>query len=735
MKRLANISRLVTEVNRTNLKPIENSIAQMTIMAMRKFNLGYDDAELKVREVLREDFEIKQPVVTFYERDNETLDRSLCRSSVHSYLKHLREMDVILSPSGTTYVKRNVRLSFLSKMSEEGKKERAGIKLRQFAAKNEGDSDLVDFLSGRSNGIKLAINTISGSVVSKGSILRNRSGHSTMTSNGRLTVSASNILCEYINGNRFYNTYEVAQSAILALLQSLDDPNNYKQRESWETVMSVYNLHVPTVPEIVELLTNSTNYYWHDKNRMSRLTGLVSTMSDLEKVAFVYTSDMYHFFKYNRKVGNDLYSKLAEKPKIGVIDNLEERLKEIPSDILTHTHHLLIEEMKGLGTNYDIIDPAIVGGLVRGGEKTMETLFEYKHLLQTIICSNYNGPNIVHIFDMIRHHIPASDTDSTVMSVDSFVELAMGVVEITPAAMRMGSAHALLFGQALDNALLQISVNMNVEPEYMKTMEMKTELTTTVIGVGSRSKQYFTNSTVLEGNVLTHPDLVVKGKELKSATIPHDIRKGAQARMAWVISEIEANRKPSLNEIFIEALNVEKRVYNELKGGGVEYFNTAVIKSTDSYKNTNGRSPFDWSIWYDRTFGKHVNFPLSVPFKTIMVPTTLKNKTKLNAWLESLPDGLREDMKSWVAEKGKTTLPTLYIPTEYLENNPIPDYFIDICNSREIVRVLSNIYYRVLEILGYLKSNDLLLCEALLGIEISEINDIVFEDHLPTVRQ
>ena len=723
---LKNLAHEIASFCRTNLNPTGNYIAQNSIMASRKFGITLEKAEELIRRTLN-DADLSNPIVTYYERNRDTLDRHLKTISVSGYLKKLQRQDVIVSPSGTTYVKRNVLPSFISNMSESGMKKRSKIKLLQFQAKNDGDQEAYDFWSGSSNGIKIGINSISGSLVSKGSIIRNKSGHSTLTSISRMTVSASNILAEYINGNRFYNSYEVAQSSVLTMLQLTGDRNNGVYG-NWEELKARYHLVVPTVDNIMTLIKDSSAHYWQDSVRERRLSVLVGMMDDIERIAFMYTGDMFHLYKFNPELGEVLYDGLAEKPSMELLPNAKELVKDIPGDVLNHAHHLLIEEMVGQGTNYSTMSDELVSGIVRGSYKTMETLHEYKFLLQSVLCSEYYGPNIVHLYDMIRFHIPASDTDSTVMSVDAFVGMVRGKMVLDPLSYRLGSAHSLLFNQALDNTLIQMAVNMNVEEKYLQTMKMKSELTTAVIGLGSRSKQYYTSSKVLEGNVLAEIDLVVKGVELKSSNIPKSIRVAAQDRMKEVIRTLERNELISIHEIMREVLKVEQNIYSNILKGGLEFFKPAQIKELEAYKNRDGRSPYDWYVWWSTTYGKFVGRDVLVPYRAIKVPTTLVNKTALNNWVNSLDPALGSDMARWLQMKKKTTLPTLYLPVEYVVGNGMPECFHDIIDSKKIVRDLTNIYYRLLETLGYLKVDKLTLSESLLGMSPSELHEANIEE-------
>ena len=536
-----------------------------------------------------------------------------------------------------------------------------------------------------------------------------------------MVVSISNILAEYMCGNRFYDSYEVAQASILAILQGLRDPNNYNQKQNWMDLIVEYGLAIPSTEDIMKVVSDSSSYYWKNSKLTAKLRDLVDLLDSLERVAFLYTSDFTSFCRLNDTLGRTIYSKLAAKPEMGGVENALKLIKEYPDDILNHVHHLLIEEMEGEGTNYSTMNQDLLGAIVRGCRATSDTLFEYKDLFRTIFCSRDNGPNVVHMPDMIRKHVPVSDTDSTVVSADKTVEWYFGEVIITPESIRVGSSMALIFGQALDNSLRQLSCNVGVTEEYMDTMEMKPELTALIIGTGSRAKSYFTNSTVAEGNVLDELDLVIKGSELKSSSIPQDIRGAAHELIARIIQDLEANKKISIHQLFRDALQIEQNVVRELKAGGIRFFRPVMIKPPEAYADPGGRTPHDWRIWWGETMAEVTGMDFDAPYRTMSISTTLTNKTKLHAWLKRLDPEHGTKMATWVAKTKKTTLPTIYLPNDFLAAQGIPDYIMEIMDVEKVVKTLTKIFYRILEILGYLKQDDDTLFEHMYGTNILDI--------------
>lgn len=712
-------ARNVNDFKRSNCSPIENSMAQMAILVEKRLGISHHDALKRVKEKINApEAGCVIPEVIYYRRDPITKDRKIAKDKITSYMNHIKTSGCLASPSGTTYLPVKVEVSVLSSMSASGMKVRKGVKLKMFVAKNEHDNNAYNFYNGRSNAIKLGINNISGNQISKGSICRNPSGHSSMTSTARMVVSISNILAEYMCGNRYYDSYSVAQASILSIIQGLRDKDNYDQMGNWTRMVDKYKLTIPTTQDIMKVVTGSSDHYWKNNTRTKKLTTLVDLLNETEKVAFMYTSDFTSFCLLNDKLGRSIYSELAQKPEVKEVDGSLELLKEFPDDILNHAHHLLLEEMTGKGTNYNTMDDKLLGGIVRGCRHALSVLEKYKDLFQTIFCSRDNGPNVVHMPDMIRAHVPVSDTDSTVVSADKTVEWYFGEVIITDESIRVGSAMALIFGQALDNSLRQLSMNIGVTEEYMDTMEMKPELTALMIGTGSRAKSYFTNSTVAEGNVLDELDLVIKGSELKSSTIPKDILTSAHKLIAEIIQDLEKNKKISLYELLRKTLTIEQNVVQELKDGSIRFFRPVMIKPPEAYADPEGRTPHDWRIWWGETMADETGMDFDAPYRTMSISTTLSNKTKLKNWLDSLSPDHSHRMATWLNKKKKTSLPTVYLPNDFLASQGMPDYIMNIMDIGKVVKNLTKIFYRILEIMGFSKQDDDTVYEHLFGSDI-----------------
>jgi len=672
---------------------------------------------------------IRMPTVTFYERDRKTGDKSLKTEPLNSYMNHIKLGECIVSPSMTTYLRTGDVRSFISDITEEGTIERSKVKNDMYIAQTNGDKELEEAKAGESGAIKLGINSISGALVSKGSILVNPSAHSTLTSTSRTVTSTSNLLHEYINGSRFYSSYIVVQGSILSIIQNLRERGGLQEKK-WREVIPKYNIRIPTVKNMMDLIRKSSVHYWKDEKSMNKLENLLHKLTDIEKCAFTYTNDLYQMRLYNDRLVRDMLEGLCIRDIRNLDGDPHKLIKDIPDDILNHLHHIYLDETTGMGTVYANWDKELVVKMVSTGYACMETLDKYKDVLRTIFCSEDYGPNMAHLYDMHREHIPGSDTDSTIGSLDGWIEWYSGGTYLNKATISIASAAALFCGQILDNSMRQFSINMNLDDKYVDNIKMKSELTTLSIAVGSRSKHYFTRGTVMETNVLKNKDLIVKGVELKSSTIPKEIKGIAHRNMEGILRDVENNRKISLLFHIRETLKIEKMIASEILNGGTKFFKPITIKPASAYKNPES-SPYNWCVWWNGTFGKAYGSSMEAPYKTMKIPTTLNNKTAIKSLLASIDNAaLKVDFTKWLQRSNKSSLPTLYIPLEFLNNNGIPNELKEVINLKKVTLDLTSIFYRILSMLGYFKPNSLTLheylnsssCVSILDLDIDNIN-------------
>ena len=66
---------------------------------------------------------------------------------------------------------------------------------------------------------------------------------------------------------------------------------------------------------------------------------------------------------------------------------------------------------------------------------------------------------------------------------------------------------------------------------------------------------------------------------------------------------------------------------------------------------------------------------------------------------------MAERMRAWFTAKGKTNIPSLMLPLEYVRASGLPPEIVEAVDMRKIVADLTNIFYIILETLGVYMKN------------------------------
>ena len=149
-----------------------------------------------------------------------------------------------------------------------------------------------------------------------------------------------------------------------------------------------------------------------------------------------------------------------------------------------------------------------------------------------------------------------------------------------------------------------------------------------------------------------------------------------------------------------QVADAERKLMKELLEGTL--LRTIEIKNAESYTKPPDQSPYAYhTLWMEVFAPKYGEFGLP-PYSATRINTSLDNPTKFQSWLDQIQDKeLAHRMRVWATKNNKRTLPSLLIPTETIKMNGIPEELKTAMNLRKIVSDLCNVYYIVLETLGF----------------------------------
>lgn len=324
-----------------DIDPITNYKAQAVVYL--KTTLGITDEQAKefVQNNLTHKVfpKIRVPNVIHLERE-ENGDRVKKSTPLLEYLYSSMRNDEIIAPTGTTYIPHHKKLSVLVDYVDGNINDRDVAKHEMFKALAVGDQALADDKDREQNNKKTRNNSLSGGQVSSSTPLYNKTAHSSLTSNCRSTSGFGNANNEkFLCGNRHYWAVDVVINNITSIITNTD----YTRLA---TIVDKYKIYIPTVQDVRDCIRYSTNFYWRDEKGHQKIDILLCKLNDLQRAAFVYTGDFYHFAKYNRAVSHDLITGLSTKV-VGPFPDAVAYIKASNDEYVDHARQVCFDEMTG----------------------------------------------------------------------------------------------------------------------------------------------------------------------------------------------------------------------------------------------------------------------------------------------------------------------------------------------------------------------------------------------------
>jgi transcriptional/translational regulatory protein YebC/TACO1 len=709
---MANLFLKDAKAYKRDIDPFKNYIEQTAfyLSKMKGKDEEYYSRVLRERLITKKDTGFNNPVVDYYER-NEVGDKYPTQTNLSGYIKSVIANDEILAPTFTSYLPPKVERSLLVDFIDENKRLRNLAKKAGFKAKMLGDMETFIMKNNEQNNKKTYNNAMSGAFGSKGSVLYNPTGHSTLTSTVRTESSVGNALNEKIvSGNRHYRNLDVTLNNIIVLAKYVDKP-------LLSSVVSKYKLHVPTIEETIECVEKSTRPYWVDSIAFRKISSFIEKLDDLERVSIVYTSDLFHLRKHNSDFIRVFLTELSRKQTVS--DNRNRTIEEIESGIhlcdegiVNYGHQICLKEAKGIGKDYRKTSLENARIIYDTCQNVTKVVSDYLDFIKAFFLTDHLPASTAYIRSMVRQTVVLSDTDSTMFSVDDYVKWYFGELVFTDEAYGIAGGVAYLATQCVAHCLALFSANLGVEESKMFDIAMKPEYVFPVFAQTPVSKHYFTMKTVQEGNVFKEPELEIKGVHLKNSASPKSIIDPAHQRMEDILKSVARGEKISLVSEIKNVANQERSIINSVLAGEIEYFKRSKIKNPEAYTKGAEESPYWHHMFWNNVFKKHYGEIEEPIYLCIKIPTILNNRTAIQNWLASIANiELRNSLSEWLVKYNKTSLPTMYLSQDYVRAFGIPKEIKEIMDVKRIALDLTVVYRLVLETLGYCPKPDKLIMD------------------------
>lgn len=605
------------------------------------------------------------------------------------YIENVIDTGRIMSPSMVVYERPEVEKSVTAEWQDDNIAGRKKSKKRMFVLKQEGDvlgSQLADY---DQNARKIRINSVSGMRGFEGNPLFIATGHSSLTSLCRAAAGYGNATVErFLAGSRHYHSPEIAKANIVAVC-------TIEKRKTWEAVIEKYGIVYPSVDQVCQMISRSTDLYWRDTNEDAIIRSAVEGMTDLERAIFCYSGDMYHLAQYNEAVVRDMMTTLIAIDISDVGDVVtEDELKGMDATDVAYVNALCASILRG--STHDKVKANNPEGwqiIGKTAKKVKQGLAHYFDLINTFFATTHLPPTVASLKSIQRRVCLAADTDSSIFTTEGWVEWYSGNLMRGEEQDRIWYLATYMVCQCIAHSLATLSSNIGVERTQIFRLAMKNEYAFPQFALTNLAKHYYSTMSMREGNVYKKLELEIKGVELRGSTSQKHILKATEALMRRVLETINRGEKLNAGEILSHVASFELDTVRSILKGEYTYLRG------DNIKPDSKKMPYH-ALWQD-VFAPKYGKMSDPPYACVKLSTELNNKTAVKAWLDGLEDQeFANRMRLWMAQYNRSDLNTVLLPTQAIRGIGLPVEIQEAANVRKLAYQINSGFYRILESMG-----------------------------------
>ena len=641
-------------------------------------------------------FPFKDKKITYLHR-GENGDRVKKEGGLYRYILDTIKNNEMLAPTFTTYTNPKIKQSLISLYTDGNIAKRGVAKKKEFkykAAKNYVQSDIKKVAQ---KGFKLANNGLSGAYNSASTPLYNKSAHSTLTSICRSTSGYGNANNEkFLSGNRHYYSKDVILNNIVTIVSNTD----YYQLEM---LMSKYNIHYPTHIEVMNCITYSTHFYISDRAIINSINDFVVKLTPLQCAAFCYTGDLFHLMKHNDQLVRDIFNKLSSKVN-GIHKDPQSTLKTAPESYINLAHQICRKETAGIGKdNSKIADTPAVHTLALTVENIALVINEYSDIIKILWTPEILPASVAHLPKSIRRSALTSDTDSTIFTVQDWVEWHRGSLYYNDESYATFGVAVFLAASTITHILAKMSANIGVIEKNISRLRMKSEFMFDVFVPTQLGKHYYASISCREGFIYDELEEEIKGVQLKSANVPKIITDAAKQMMKDIMHDALYKQEISLFDYFKRVADIEREIEASIRRGELIYLRGGGVKEADAYSAKEPEdSPFQNYLLWKEVFAPKYGDVTPPPYNTKKLAVTTINRNKMNLWVETIKDqAFKNRLIKYLEKNEKTHIGIFNFPSQALNSRGVPVEILDIIDYEKIQLDICKIFYIILETLGH----------------------------------
>lgn len=629
-------------------------------------------------------------------------DRTKKVVTFNQFLGRVKKNNLLLSPSMTVYLPEEIRQSSHAEYIKEGVDNRKKTKGEQMRLEGENTPEAFEqaqVKKGEQENYKGNNNSYSGATVSAATILCLKSTHSSLTSTCRTATTYANANNEkFIMGNRHYYNPEITKTNMLSIANATD-------LHELEKCMTHFNMYYPTPDDIIDMMLYSTKHYWQNPSYTEQIRRMVSGLLPIQRAAIMYVGDLYHLYKHNPDLVKNFLSELSQVGRPDQVIPVEE-FKTFDGDMALLSKFICYDLVKGRNDEkLKEQNPEVFDTIYATGRNISEVLNKYKLLVDALFMT-VNVPSSVHAFpSAYRRAAVISDTDSTMFTLQYWVEEFFGKVTFTPEAKRLVFSLVFLVSECVAHILALQSANMGVTKKKLRQLAMKNEYYFAVLSLTTRSKHYYASQDAVEGVMFQKARMEVKGVGLRDSKVPPRINRAAKKLMEEIINSVKEEKPLIMRSILTRIANLERDIYTSIYSGKAEFLTTGKCKQIEAYKSEENATYAKHLFWEEvmaPSFGK-IDKP---PYSFVKISVTVDNRTRFNEWVDGIEDkALGNRLKKWAMDNQKSGITNFHVPMTVVENMGIPEVITRVADVRAVISNTMGAFYLMLESLNVFLSD------------------------------
>lgn len=611
-------------------------------------------------------------------------DREVKVKGALEFFETVKQRDLHLSPSFVGYTNYDKCPSVNALGTEKYIADRSKYKKMRDKCNLTNDSYGYKTFHEIQNALKIFNNAQSGAMSSNGTPIRNKSGHTTLTSTCRTVTSTVNLMNErLLNGNRLFINYKKTLQHMISLLKATDFAK-------LNAVMDRLQMKHASVDDVLEMIKRCTKYYWSNKERLLKIQNFIEMLRPDERTAILCIADIHGLYRTNASVIKEFLDDWMHVPEIP--EGKTEKDFIAPSDGDYYT--LCITK---IGQDKSKLELNALNEYHLSVEKKWRDFIEVFFKTKTAISDVYS------VTEMVRESVLTSDTDSSIYSADDVTTLYSNDPD---KMIQLNGVLTYFIRLMAVHQHAQLSKNMNVSDCNLYNLNMKNEYLFGSYVTTLMSKHYYATQLMQEGVMNSKVKMEIKGVHLRSSKVAIVIKEFAHKLMRDVLDVIYYKTKMDPSILLHNVAELERMVIDGINGGEWSWLSKATIKARDVYTNPES-SVYQYHELWENVFADKYGAAPPIPYVAVKVNTDMGSKSKLADFFETLGDcEIRQKLQAYLENNNQDKLTSFYVPVDNLLTiKTIPEEIIKGTDTRRIVKQNLKSVYAVLESTGIYVSN------------------------------